>query len=166
MSYENQPDELTDFQKGARAVFDSVQFRAANHYHDDPQINVRCDGESKLVLSWVQDALEKVDPESVVVWKTMNAMFKDGVKVGKALGAKEEATKQIDEQIDDHISSLKMMIGFSSSLCTIAIFGVLLMKDDALVMTFGVLGMICLAAAFLCVAKGKQLTNAKRVGWD
>jgi hypothetical protein len=77
-------EQISDFRKGARAMFDYIQFRVANHYHGRPEIDAICQKENAVLLDWIEDALDDVDPESLATWKSLDAMYASGYRVGKA----------------------------------------------------------------------------------
>jgi len=56
----------TDFQRGARAMFDCLMERAANNFHANPVIKEACEKENAIIEKWAADALETVDPVGVI----------------------------------------------------------------------------------------------------
>lgn len=64
-------EQLTDFQKGARELFDYLVARAANHWHSHQDLNAICEKENALVLEWAEDGLEEVDEASHSEWKSI-----------------------------------------------------------------------------------------------
>lgn len=70
------------FTQGAKAVFDALQMRAANHWHGNPEVDKVCQRENKLVLEWAEEALEEVSPESVAKWRSLTDMFEQGRQAG------------------------------------------------------------------------------------
>lgn len=58
----------SDFGKGARAVFDNLLMRAANHWHANPEINAECDKDNALITEWATEALEDVSPTDCATW--------------------------------------------------------------------------------------------------
>lgn len=67
----------SDFGKGAKAVFDSIQMRAANHWHGNPKIDAQCQQENKLVCEWVQEAFEEVSPSGCAEWLKIGELLKE-----------------------------------------------------------------------------------------
>ena len=63
--------ELTEFQRGVRAVFDYFAIRAANNYHGNPKTNELCNKENELVMNWAEDALRETDEESFCEWDSI-----------------------------------------------------------------------------------------------
>ena len=53
---------MTEFEKGAQAMFDYLTMRAANHYHGNPKVNEQCNKDNQLIWEWSMDALEEVAP--------------------------------------------------------------------------------------------------------
>ena len=93
---ENMPEPLdieptqpnnADFQAGAKAMFDVLSYRAANNWHGNPMIDDACEQESKLVLSWIKDALEDVSPETISEWRSIQEAYDTGVADGKSLSS-------------------------------------------------------------------------------
>ena len=83
------------FRAGAKAMFDSLMFRAANHYHGIPELNKQCQAENALVTDWAEDALMEVDPESHFEWKSLDAMYMSGYAAGM-----KESNKAICKAVD------------------------------------------------------------------
>jgi len=52
-----------DFRDGARAMFDALTMRAANHYHGNPKVNEVLQKENELIWSWAMEALSEVSEE-------------------------------------------------------------------------------------------------------
>jgi hypothetical protein len=73
---------LTEFQRGARAMFDYFHIRAANNWHGNPKVQEQCAKENTLLLSWVEDALESVDPAIHAEWKTLQEATKSAYHQG------------------------------------------------------------------------------------
>lgn len=71
--------DVTEFQRGARAMFDALMTRAANNYHGNPAINDQCNLENKLVEEWAVDALEEIDPESHREWLSIGEAYERGL---------------------------------------------------------------------------------------
>lgn len=69
------------FKKGTRAMFDYFQIRAANNFHGNPEVNLICDQENEIVLSWANDALEEVDINSFNTWKEINNLMQENHKL-------------------------------------------------------------------------------------
>ena len=63
--------ELTEFQRGVRAMFDYFAFRAANNYHGNPRMNELCNEENKLIMDWARDALYETDEDSFCEWDSI-----------------------------------------------------------------------------------------------
>lgn len=70
----------TDFQRGARAMFDCLMERAANNFHANPVIKEACEKENVIIEKWAADALETVDPSSFREWKSIEAAYQLGRK--------------------------------------------------------------------------------------
>lgn len=70
----------SEFQRGARAMFDCLMNRAANNFHADPVIQAACEKENATVEEWVADALDTVDPASYREWKSIEAAYERGRK--------------------------------------------------------------------------------------
>ena len=66
-----QEKELTEFQRGVRAMFDYFAYRSANNYHGNPKMNELCNKENDLVMSWAQDALVETDEDSFNEWNSI-----------------------------------------------------------------------------------------------
>lgn len=64
-------EQLTDFQKGVRAMFDYLTERAANHWHSHQDLNAVCEKENALVLDWAEDGLHQLDESSFCAWKSI-----------------------------------------------------------------------------------------------
>ena len=62
---------MSDFDKGARAMFDYFACRAANNYHGNSETDKICQKENELIMDLAEDALEDVSPESCATWKTI-----------------------------------------------------------------------------------------------
>lgn len=78
------------FSAGARAMFDSLLGRCANHWHARPEIQKVCDAENKLITEWATDALESVSPNDCAKWRELSDMYQQGVEAGKKLAARGE----------------------------------------------------------------------------
>ena len=50
--------ELDAFRRGAKAMFDYMLVRAANHYHGNPTVQKQCDYDNALVKDWPDDSAE------------------------------------------------------------------------------------------------------------
>ena len=61
-------DFESGYRAGARAIFDYFHFRVVNNYHLDPIIDLECQSENDIVIAWVTDALEEIDPEDYNNW--------------------------------------------------------------------------------------------------
>jgi hypothetical protein len=59
---------MTEFERGARAIFDYLLYRTANNYHGDPKIQKECDKENEIIASWAEDALDEVSEDSCSEW--------------------------------------------------------------------------------------------------
>jgi hypothetical protein len=105
-------DQLTDFQKGARAMFDVLHVRAANNWH--PRYMDSCDKENKLIQEWATDALGEVDPNSLDEWKTADQMFTDGVRLGKAQAYAEKTNTVIVREFQE--MNIAIYMGVISSI--------------------------------------------------
>lgn len=68
----------TEFQKGARAMFDYLLNRAANNFHANPKIQDTCTLENNIIEVWTTDALKEIDPESYKQWKSIEAAYEAG----------------------------------------------------------------------------------------
>ena len=66
--------ELEAFNRGARAMFDALAMRAANHWHANEAIDKLCREENALVMDWAEDALEEVDPEDCATWRELSKL--------------------------------------------------------------------------------------------
>jgi len=66
--------ELEAFKRGARAMFDALAMRAANHWHANEAIDKLCREENALVMEWAEDALEEVDPEDCATWRELSKL--------------------------------------------------------------------------------------------
>ena len=73
----------TEFQRGARAMFDALMGRTANHWHDSPERNAICEKENRLIEEWAEVALEDVDPASAHEWRSINDAYQQGFEAGK-----------------------------------------------------------------------------------
>ena len=75
---------MSDFNNGAKAMFDYVTGAIANHYHGKPEIQKLCDIENEYATEVIQDALEEVSPKSHTNWKsiiTLKAKQRDMTKL-------------------------------------------------------------------------------------
>lgn len=66
--------ELEAFKRGARAMFDALAMRAANHWHANEAINELCNKENALVMDWAEEALAEVDPEDCAIWRELSKL--------------------------------------------------------------------------------------------
>lgn len=55
--------ETEEYRRGVMAMFDQLTYRAANHYHGNPEVNKICQKENELIWQWTMDALEQVSDE-------------------------------------------------------------------------------------------------------
>lgn len=74
------------FNRGAKAMFDYFQYRVANRYHGDPEVNKAIQEENKVLLEFIQDALESVDPAQYIDWVSLDEMYERGRQQGLAEG--------------------------------------------------------------------------------
>ena len=74
------------FNRGAKAMFDYFQYRIANRYHGDTEVNKAIQEENKVLLEFIQDALESVNPEQYTVWVSLDEMYDRGRQQGLAEG--------------------------------------------------------------------------------
>jgi hypothetical protein len=51
------------YREGVMAVFNSLLYRAANHFHGNPEIDKQCQAENNLIIEWAMTALEEVSPK-------------------------------------------------------------------------------------------------------
>jgi len=63
------------FTAGARALFDRLVFRVANHWHSKPEIDKVCQAENAIITEWATDALEDVSPESCAKWRNISVLM-------------------------------------------------------------------------------------------
>lgn len=61
--------EYESFLKGALAMFDYAQMRAANHFH--PHYQKQCDIENDFLLDTMEDALMDISPSKVMEWHSI-----------------------------------------------------------------------------------------------
>lgn len=73
--------ELGGFRAGARAMFDALMYRVANHWH--PAHQEDCDRDNAWVTEWAADALEEVSPDDCVEWKSIHQARREGYEAGK-----------------------------------------------------------------------------------
>lgn len=64
-------ERLDGFRRGARAMFDSLLMRAANHYHGNPKVQEQCDYDNALVVDWAKAALAEVAPKDCEDWENI-----------------------------------------------------------------------------------------------
>lgn len=76
-------NDLSEFKRGVRAMFDYLSIRAANHWHGDKVIDAQCQKENDVVLEWAEDGLDELDDGAVAEW----AALKD-IKARLALAEK------------------------------------------------------------------------------
>jgi len=81
-------DQLADFRKGAKAMFDFLLVRAANHYHGNPIVQKQCDYDNALVTEWAEDALESVSPDDAAEWRSVSDAYESGYRLGIRDGSK------------------------------------------------------------------------------
>ena len=48
------------FRKGARAMYQYLTYRAANHWHGDPVMEAQMKKERDLIFEWAEDAFVSV----------------------------------------------------------------------------------------------------------
>lgn len=65
---------MSDFEKGARAMFDNLMYRAANNFHGNPTTNKQCGIENELIERWAEDALDDVSPDSCSEWRDITTL--------------------------------------------------------------------------------------------
>ena len=68
---------MTDFQKGVRAMFDSLLTMTANNYHANKKINKVCENENEIVERFAEDALCEVDENSYTEWKEITKLQRE-----------------------------------------------------------------------------------------
>ena len=68
---------MSDFEKGAKAMFDYFAVWAANHYHGDPALEKLYQKENELILEVAEDALEDVSLKSCMDWKKISLLQKE-----------------------------------------------------------------------------------------
>ena len=73
--------ELEAFKRGARAMFDALAMRAANHWHANESIDKLCREENALVMDWAEDALEEVDPEDCATWRELSKLSAENLEL-------------------------------------------------------------------------------------
>lgn len=73
--------ELGGFRAGARAMFDALMYRVANHWH--PAHQEACDRDNAWVTEWAADALEEVSPDDCAEWKSIHQARREGYEAGK-----------------------------------------------------------------------------------
>ena len=79
------------FRAGARAMFDALAYRVANHWH--PHCQDECDRDNAWAMEWASDALEEVSPDDCAKWKAIHQARADGYEAGKrAAMAKHQLT--------------------------------------------------------------------------
>lgn len=154
-------DQLTEFQKGARAMFDALTFRAANHWH--PNAMDQCNYDNKLIYEWAEDALEEVDEFSGEEWKSMQMMFKDGIALGKSM-----TTVEVDNgHSNDHIDSLKMMTGVCGIMFAFTLLAILIhskITPEMVVWVLAFYAVIFMFAAIFLSGKASTLKFSQRGG--
>lgn len=96
----SKPEDMTDFQKGARAMFDNLMFRAANHWHGNPKVNAICIKENKLIEEWAADALEEVSPQDSTTWRSINEAYEEGKTSGYA-----KAVQEMHDEAEDELDA-------------------------------------------------------------
>ena len=69
------------FREGARAMFDALAYRVANHWH--PSHQEACDRDNEWVTEWAADALEEVSPNDFDEWKSIHQARREGYEAGK-----------------------------------------------------------------------------------
>jgi hypothetical protein len=111
-------EKLTDFQKGVRAMFDALTFRAANHWH--PHAMDQCNYDNKLIYEWAEDAMEEVSPADYTEWKSMNQMYSDGMNVGRA----QAEAKKAEEVVQKEATELNVAIYIGCVSVFFMFFGV------------------------------------------
>lgn len=154
-------DKLTDFQRGVRAMFDALTFRAANHWR--PHAMDQCNYDNKLIYEWSEDALEEADPSTASEWKAIDQAFKDGVSLGKSL----KVTETDNSMIDDHIDSLKLMSGVCGILFAFSVIAILIsgnIKPDHFLWVLTFYGLVFLFSAIFITGKAYRLKCSQRGG--
>ena len=63
---------MSEFHKGVRAFFNHLTYRAANHWHEDPHVNEKCQEENDLIINWACDALGEIDEKSLSEWSDIS----------------------------------------------------------------------------------------------
>lgn len=96
-------ENMTDFQKGARAFYDSLMFRSANHWHGRPEANKICEQENKLIQEWAEDALEEVSPQSYNDWISAEESYNRGRDVGYNAALRDMNEQEEDELDHDEV---------------------------------------------------------------
>lgn len=82
--------ERKAFKMGARAMFDNLLYRTANHWHANPEIQKICDRDNALVEEWVADALEELSEDDYIEWVSIGKAYKDGFAAGKRAAETED----------------------------------------------------------------------------
>lgn len=75
--------EEDSFRRGAKAMFDYMLMRAANHYHGNPTVQKQCDYDNALVKDWAEDALDAVSPDDSAEWRSVTDAYNTGYKLGR-----------------------------------------------------------------------------------
>lgn len=63
------------FDQGVKASFDYIRNRAANNYHQKPEIQKVCDAENELLYSVSDDLLTELSPDRAAEWKTISSLL-------------------------------------------------------------------------------------------
>lgn len=72
--------EVRGFRAGARAMFDALMYRMANHWH--PHHQEACDRENAWATEWAADALKEVSPDDCAEWKSIHQARAEGFEAG------------------------------------------------------------------------------------
>lgn len=74
------------FDKGVRACFDYIRTKAANNYHQNPDIQKVCDQENELLYELADDLLIELSPEQMATWKTITSLLQEVADLKSKLG--------------------------------------------------------------------------------
>lgn len=85
--------ELTEFQKGARAMFDNILCRTANRYSGRKDLNARIQAENALIEEAAMYAFEEISPEDYNTWVSLSTAHNEAYRLGLFYGADEEKLK-------------------------------------------------------------------------
>ena len=95
-------EQLTEFQKGVRAMFDYLTERAANHWHSHQDLTAVCEKENALVLDWAEDGLHQLDESSFRTWKSIvDAQSRITGLTAQVVRLTHELAQYRDAKVDD-----------------------------------------------------------------